>query len=141
MQSNKEITPLYNENGSLQGVYISANKWFEKEAELEALLFSKESAHSETKKSVLRAEPTKDWELFLSYWDFNYPVEKVVKCENCGAHTENWTEDEPKKFRLKAANIGGMVSFLCVKCKYRVTKKHFKDHICYECRPFTCKIR
>jgi hypothetical protein len=140
MFNNKEVQPLYNETGNLQGVFITATKWFECEKELESILFSQQAEHS-SPRSEPKAEPIKDWDSFLSYWDFNYPVEKIVKCDNCGAYTDDWTLDDPKKFRLKAANLGGMVSFLCLECQHRVTKKHFKDHICYECTPFTCKVR
>lgn len=137
---NKDVQPLYNEKGLLQGVFIAANKWFENKSELEAVLFSQGSAHPKAG-AGLNEEPLKDWETFLSYWDFNYPVEKIVQCKNCGSCTDDWTLDDPKKFRLKAANLGGLVSFLCVECQHRVTKKHFKDHICYECSPFTCQVK
>jgi len=136
----KEVQPLYNERGNLQGVYISANKWHKSKDELEAVLFPDETKNS-TAISRTKSEPTKDWELFLSYWDFNYPEEKKVECKNCGSHSEDWTLDSPRKFRLKSANLGGMVSFLCLDCRQRVTKKHFKDHICYECTPFGCNVK
>jgi hypothetical protein len=138
MFNQKLIQPLYNETGNLQGVFISASVWLERQDQLEAILFSGQIQDSGARNSI--PEPIKDWENFLCYWDFNYPVEKVVKCEHCGSHTEDWTSDDPKKFMLKAANIGGMVSFQCANCHYRVTKKHFKDHVCYECTPFTCKV-
>jgi hypothetical protein len=139
MMFNNAIQPLYNETGNLQGVFISAAIWTEHQNQLEAILFSQQSP--ESRSHPVKPEPIKDWEHFLSYWDFNYPVEKIVKCENCGSHTEDWTADDPKKFMLKAANLGGLVSFQCIECRHRVTKKHFKDHICYECKPFTCKVR
>ncbi|MFO7728282.1 MAG: hypothetical protein R6X11_08130 [Desulfonatronovibrio sp.] len=134
---NKQVQPLYNETGRLMGVFIAADKWFENEKDLEAILFPGQSSQSSPE---ARPEPVKDWEVFLSYWDFNYPEEKKVKCDNCGSNTEDWSQDNPRKFVLKAANIGGMVSFQCQQCSFRVTKKHFKDHICYECTPFTCKV-
>ncbi len=137
MLFNNDVQPLYSQTGNLLGVCISAKKWFENEAGLEAILFSQQSANPAEPK----AEPIQDWDKLLSYWDFRYPVEKIVKCNNCGAQTEDWTEDDPRKFTLKAANIGGLVSFLCNGCNYRVTKKHFKDHVCYECTPFNCQVR
>lgn len=137
MMFNNQVQPLYNETGKLMGVCIAADKWFENEKELEAILFPGQLSQGSAEAP---AEPLKDWDVFLSYWDFNYPEEKKVKCDNCGSSTEDWTQDDPRKFILKAANIGGMVSFQCQQCNYRVTKKHFKDHICYECTPFTCKV-
>lgn len=140
MISKKDVQPLYDETGTLQGVFISAHKWQENAPALEKILFSMTSS-APGKTDVIKPEPIKDWETFLSFWDFKYPLEKIVKCDNCGSHTNDWTEDDPKKFTLKAANIGGMVSFQCNCCAYRVTKKHFKDHIKYECSPMTCLIK
>lgn len=139
MFTKKDVQPLYDENGQLHGVYIKAAIWFKHESQLEAVLFPDEVARSKESKPM--AEPIADWEQFLSYWDFNYPMEKVVKCDNCGANTHDWTIDDPKKFTLKAANLGGLVSFKCNQCNYRVSKKHFKDHICYECTPFGCQVK
>lgn len=140
MFSKNNVQPFYNENGQLAGVFISATTWHEHEPELEEILFPDRPEASKSRKSMNK-EPMADWEKFISFWDFNYPFEKKVRCDNCGSSTEDWTTDDPKKFRLLAANLGGLVSFLCSECNYRVSKKHFKDHIHYECTPFTCNIK
>ncbi len=137
---NKEVQPLFEETGNLHGVYISASKWFENKNELESILFPQHGSNVDRRSGEM-PEPMKDWDNFFSYWDFNYPEEKNVLCKNCGSHTEDWTVDEPRKFKLKAANLGGQVSFQCQQCQCRVTKKHFKDHICYEYSPYTCAVK
>ncbi|WP_028573739.1 hypothetical protein [Desulfonatronovibrio hydrogenovorans] len=133
--TTKQVQPLYNQAGQLQGVFIPAEIWFKHENNLEKILFPEAVSQPE-----IPAEPINDWKQFLSFWDFNYPVEKGVKCDHCGCSTPDWTADDPKRFLLKAASLGGMVSFLCLECQYRVTKKHFKDHVVYECTPFTCRV-
>jgi DNA-directed RNA polymerase subunit RPC12/RpoP len=77
-----------------------------------------------------------DWELLKKYWDFQYAVDTDVFCENCGNTTENWEQDHPRKFYLKAASLGGLVTFQCAQCSARILKKHFKDSIKVELLPF-----
>lgn len=138
MFDTDSIQPVYNERGNLLGVYISAEVWLKHQTSLEAVLFAgSPGAHAAPAPEP--REPMSDWEQFLSFWDFNYPVEKVVKCDHCGESTQDWTADDPRKFVLKAASLGGLVAFQCANCSYRVSKKHFKDHICYECTPYTCQ--
>ncbi|MFW6177785.1 MAG: hypothetical protein ACOC43_05400, partial [Desulfohalobiaceae bacterium] len=74
-------------------------------------------------------EPLQDWELLLQHWDFKYPVSKEVSCEICGNQTQDWQKDSPRKFLLKAASLGGLVSFECLNCQARIIKKHFKDYV------------
>jgi len=81
-------------------------------------------------------EPLKDLELLAQYWDFPYPMPKDVHCTLCNAHTDDWQADEPRKFRLKSATLGGLVNFQCQGCQARILKKHFKKHVDVECRPF-----
>ncbi len=83
-----------------------------------------------------RPEPIKEWETLLAYWDFTYPPDYDVSCEHCGASTPNWQQDEPRKFRLRNANLGGLVTFQCQSCKSLVLKKHFKKHLTVECHPY-----
>jgi hypothetical protein len=82
-----------------------------------------------------RSEPISDWEELMAYWDFSYPIDYDVTCEHCGAHTDNWQKDSPRKFYLSAANLGGLVSFECQCCGSRIIKKHFEDTITTECNP------
>ncbi|GAB7079462.1 hypothetical protein [Megalodesulfovibrio paquesii] len=82
------------------------------------------------------AEPLKDWETLLQYWDFAYPPDRVVTCGNCGVATDDWMADEPRKFKLKAATFSGLVNFECLHCRARILKRHFKDKYKFEFKPF-----
>ncbi len=135
MNSKISVQPFYSETGQLTGVWIPAEVWLKHQDELEKILLQQE------KKSALPAEPLNEWKNFLMYWDFNYPVEKKVVCSGCGSTTEDWTQDDPKKFHLRNASLGGLVAFLCLGCQSRVTKKHFKDQILYECSDLSCKVK
>ncbi|WP_144284109.1 hypothetical protein [Megalodesulfovibrio gigas] len=84
-------------------------------------------------------EPMADWEALLQYWDFAYPPDRVVVCDHCGARSEDWLTDEPRKFTLKAAAFSGLVNFECQQCQARVLKRHFKDKYKFECKPFTVR--
>jgi len=84
----------------------------------------------------VRPEPIADWETLLAYWDFTYPPSFEVRCDNCGQSTPDWSKDDPRKFRLRAANLGGLVTFQCQSCKALVLKKHFKKHVTVECKPY-----
>jgi len=137
----KDIQGFYNEQGDLLGVYISARLWHKISTDVHPILERalKEISQAKAKKEDeldTSQEPLEDWENFLKFWDFRYPVEKKVICQCCGNQTENWQEDYPRKFILTAANLGGLVSFFCTKCKARVIKRHFKDKIVYETTPF-----
>lgn len=85
---------------------------------------------------VCEPEPLEDWRTLLAIWDFKYPVDLDVACAICGNASPDWEHDEPRKFRLCAANMGGLVTFRCLSCKARIMKRHFDDEIQVECRPF-----
>ena len=84
-------------------------------------------------------EPLADLELLKQHWDFLYPVDTDVSCEFCGASTHDWAKDDPRKFMLKAASLGGLVSYECLSCKARIQKMHFKREIRVECKPYKAK--
>jgi len=81
-------------------------------------------------------EPLADWEGLVQTWDFVYPVDLDVAC-TCGNASADWRHDEPRKFWLLAANMGGLVTFRCLACQSRILKRHFDDAIVVEVRPFT----
>lgn len=84
-------------------------------------------------------EPMSDYDLLVKYWDLRYDLPTDVSCEICGSSSANWQADEPRTFILRAANMGGLLSFQCVFCKARVTKRHFKDKVTVTCIPqVTC---
>jgi hypothetical protein len=128
------VQPLYQRNGDLYAVMLSPQAWALVQDVVRPVLEKQAAAEAPEPK-----EPIRDWETLKEYWDFKYPVEQEVHCDHCGCETVDWEQDEPRKFRLKAANMGGQVSFLCLNCSSRVIKRHFKDHISFECRPCTEK--
>lgn len=81
-------------------------------------------------------EPIQDWRDLVQCWDFKYPVDHDVNCELCGNATSAWELDEPRRFVLTAANLGGLVAFRCLGCGAKIIKRHFKDSIKVETRPF-----
>lgn len=83
----------------------------------------------------LPPEPIQDWRDLVAFWDFKYPVDLDVRC-SCGNQTDDWEHDEPRKFHLTAANLGGLVAFRCLKCQAKVIKRHFKDEVTVEIKPF-----
>lgn len=125
----KDLQKFYDEKGNLQAVLISAALWERVRNYLPEV--------DDEKKQVPREfpEPLNDWEQLKDYWDFQYPVCTDVVCDNCGNATSDWENDTPRKFKLRAANIGGQVGFECTSCGARVLKRHFKDHMAFECRP------
>lgn len=120
------VQTLYSGSGERAGVYIPADLWAEVEADvLPYLQAGLERLHGPKH----QAEPMQDWELLVNNWDFQYPVDREVVCAHCGSSTPNWQEDAPRKFRLKAASLGGLVVFECRGCRARVSKRHFKDGV------------
>ncbi len=124
----ESVTQLYDNKGNFLGVMISAELWNKTKHTIAPVL----AAASEVKPKI-RPEPLHDWESLKLYWDFRYPVNLQVHCDICENATEDWEQDDPRKFRLIACNIGGLVRFQCQKCQGTVTKRHFKDKIQSTC--------
>lgn len=122
------LTKLYDQKNELFGVLLSPELWEEAKSLILPLL-EKNAAQEEA------PEPVKDWNMLLDYWDFQYPPDTKVECEQCGNVTEDWMNPVGKTFRLKAANLGGLVNFQCLKCQSRIIKRHFKDNYRFECHP------
>ena len=127
------ITLYYDAHGTLLMVVLEGDLWRKIGAEVEHLAAASSEKPAE---EPVRPEPVADWESLLQFWDFKYPPDYDVTCEACGNSTENWREDEPRKFRLTAANLGGLVSFRCQQCRAKVIKRHFKKNIVSETLPF-----
>ncbi len=127
--SNDHITELFDKDGNLIGCLLTADIW----ASIKPTVLKTLGIQEKPEK---RPEPISDWETLKEYWDFPYPVDTDVHCEQCGASTENWELDEPRKFRLSSANLAGLVSFTCQQCRAKITKKHFKDSIKVEIQPY-----
>lgn len=129
---------LFDADGQLRGVHISPELWTRLKERflptLEAALYELDPACRP--KPLERPEPMDEWETLLQYWDFTYPPDYDVTCEHCGATTTDWRQDDPRKFRLTNANLGGLVTFQCQTCKALILKKHFKKHLTVECHPY-----
>lgn len=128
MAHSDHFLPLYDNSGALYAVMLSATLWSRNRHRLESLILGM----LEEMEPTIKAEPLHEWEEFKTYWDFAYPFCADVTCGNCGARTDDWTKDPAKPFRLKSAQLGGLVVFHCNACGATVRKKHFKDHICFE---------
>lgn len=134
----EHFQPLYDQDKKLVGVWLSPELWAKAEALVSPAL-DKALAELSPKQEPILPEPMKDWEMLAQYWDFQYPMPSDVHCDLCGNATEDWRKDEPRKFLLRSANLGGLVNFQCQACRARVIKKHFKKHVDVECRPFVEK--
>lgn len=132
---------LYDAAGTLRGVRLSPELWNAVKNGVQPVL---ERALRRLDPNFRPApeekpEPMGEWETLLAYWDFTYPPDYDVTCEHCGATTADWRQDDPRKFRLRTASLGGLVTFQCQTCKSLVLKKHFKKHLTVECQPFVDK--
>lgn len=127
------ITKLYDNKGKLIGVLLSPEAWEVARDKVMPAFGEGEPKQEE------RPEPLDDWETLKQYWDYSYPVDTDVHCDICGSDTKDWTLDEPRRFRLCAANLGGLVTFQCQQCKAKVVKRHFKDQILTETKPYQDK--
>jgi len=138
--NTRDMIHLHDANGIFVGVFISPELWEKTRAELIPIL---EAASIGNDASAIAPppapEPLADWEMLLTYWDFKYPPSYDLTCEHCGAHTDDWRADEPRTFRLTAANLGGLATFCCQSCQSKIIKRHFKKHVSVECRPFVEK--
>lgn len=122
-------THLFTSTGQFLGVFIPASMWDNLDKKIQASIVPLQTMDSDLK------EPLADWEHLLRIWDFPYPVDTDVLCESCGSSTLNWQHDQPRRFTLKAASIGGLVAFECARCRSRIRKNHFKDGIEVTCTP------
>jgi DNA-directed RNA polymerase subunit RPC12/RpoP len=126
-----QINELFDKDGNLIGALLTAEAWTAVRDQVMTALGVQDAPAVPEK-----PEPTADWEMLTQYWDFPYPVDMDVACEHCGSKTENWSEDDPRLFRLTSANLAGLVAFKCMNCQAKVVKKHFKDEIVTECTPY-----
>lgn len=124
-----QLIHLHDSSGKFLGVFIPDTIWDQLELRVKNALQALNVAPTPIK------EPIADWETLKKIWDFPYPVDTDVHCTLCGNSTDNWEQDAPRKFFLKAAGLGGLVAFECGQCHARVRKNHFKDAIEVVCTP------
>lgn len=125
------VVHLHDPQGRLYGVLLSPQIWAAVQHTMTPLL----DQALERMYPTARPEPIADWQMFKDYWDFKYPFCADVHCDACGAVTDDWEHDPRHPFLLRNATLSGMLVFGCVQCGASVRKKHFKDHICFECTP------
>jgi hypothetical protein len=123
----QDILYLYDAHGTLHGVQLPKALWERAKPHL--------LKDIEPQPVVDTPEPTEAWEEFKQYWDFKYPFCADVKCLNCGARCDDWEHDPALQFKLRNANIGGLLVFHCTVCGAVIRKKHFKDHMVFEMTP------
>ncbi|MDP2848495.1 MAG: hypothetical protein Q8O35_09910 [Humidesulfovibrio sp.] len=125
-----EFQELFDAKGQPVGALLGPEAWaFVRETVL--------SRFAPTERTTIDVEePMQDWRDLVQYWDFKYPVDHDVCCGHCGNTTDAWELDEPRKFILTVANLGGLVTFRCVACQSKILKRHFKDVIKVETKPY-----
>lgn len=123
------IVHAFDAQGNPLGVFIPFAVWEQLDQHIRQALDAPNKQLQQIK------EPIDDWEMLVSCWDFPYPVDTDVACQVCENQTQDWKQDSPRKFHLKAANLGGLVSFECCSCQARIRKNHFKDAIEVTCTP------
>jgi len=133
--SERPYAILHDAQGEPFGVFISAALWAEVQAQVLPVL-QQAAGEPDQEPKELFPEPLGDWNDLVALWDLPYPLERTVACGHCGAATDDWQADAPRLFRLKACNLGGLVSFECQQCRARVTKRHFKDGVKVQTAPF-----
>ncbi len=131
---------LHDASQTFVGVFIGPELWARtKDAILPILEAAGQEPTDAASPATPPAEPLADFETLLAYWDFAYPPAYDLACAQCGAKTEDWRKDEPRKFRLTSANLGGQTSFCCLACRSKIIKRHFKKHVSVDCLPFVDK--
>lgn len=119
----KDIVHLYDAEGNLVGVQLSADLWRKVEPFIKMPENGKQS------------DDLNAFEDFLRFWDFRYEYEPSVECPLCSSSTPDWRTDNDHPFRLKNANIGGLLVFHCENCGATIRQKYFKDHMAVEASP------
>ena len=123
-----EFQEIFDESGAPLGAILGPEAW---EMVREDVL-----ARFAPAPKLEATEPMQDWRDLVQFWGFSYPVDIDCHCPLCGNQTDDWEHDEPRKFILTAANLGGLVAFRCLGCKAKVLKRHFKDVIKVDATPF-----
>ena len=134
LTSKGQYLSLHDMHGKILGVFIESELWNRCKQDILPIL--EKATETEPALPQQQPEPMRDWESLLEYWDFTYPPSYELSCEQCGATTADWRADQPRKFWLTAANLGGLAAFQCLNCQARIIKRHFKKHTSVECRPF-----
>ena len=130
MKIENQIQELYDQEQNLNVVLISPELW----AKVKDHVLAEAGLEDEVCEEP--AEPIEQWEMLIKLWDFDYPVNQEAHCDHCGAKTDDFLADDPRKFLITSANMAGLLSLRCQNCNSKITKRHFKDHIDEKTYPF-----
>lgn len=128
MNTHPEFQEIFDKSGNALGAILGPEAW--------AMVREAVLNRYAPPKPLTAGEPLQDWLDLVQFWDFKYPVDHDVACPLCGNASENWQHDEPRRFVLTAANLGGLVAFRCLGCQAKIIKRHFKDEIVVDAKPF-----
>lgn len=131
LQSSEHIHYVTNAQGELTSVQLSPSLW----ERVKLRVLAVESSLHDAENPYSRPEPLEAVEELKQYWDFTYPYAPDVRCNHCGSATMDWEHDPNHPFHLNNANFAGLMVFRCKNCGSTVRKKHFKNHIAFECTP------
>lgn len=135
-ESLAHISYTIDAQGELVSVQISAALW----DRVKTRVLMAEQSLLIADNPYARPEPIAAVEELKAYWDFTYPYTPDVRCEHCGTATMDWENDPNHPFHLNNANFAGLLVFRCKNCGSTVRKKHFKDHVKFECSPVDTTI-
>ncbi len=135
MDTKSDILYLCNAQGEPQAVQLPFQVWNQIESRVMPMVREALGKSAQPEEEPLPPEPMTDWQTLTEYWGFKYPVNTEVHCDLCANRTEDWTKDEPRKFWLRACNLGGLLRYQCLNCQAMVTKRLYKDKITFEVKP------
>lgn len=127
--SEKHVLYVVDAHAQCEAVQISPALW----AVVEKHVLASASRLTGGDDPFARPEPLAALEELKAYWDFPFPYEPHVHCDACHVKTDNWEADPAHPFHLVNANLGGLLVFRCRSCRSTIRKKHFRDHIVFEC--------
>lgn len=129
------VQDVYDKQGNLLGIFLSREVWEMVGERIRPILEEVMQDNTASRQERDIPEPMDDWKMLKKSWDFKYDLTNYVYCENCGNETNDWEQDDPRRFKLSAANLGGLVAFTCTNCRAKIIKQHFKDHIKVDTKP------
>lgn len=125
MSSESRILRLYDESGNLQAVQIPSMLWSKIERRVMEIISPPQPT----------LENMEEFKALMASWDYTYPYIPRVACPACGAESADWQADNPRRFRLKCGNVGGLLVFHCENCGATIRHKYYKRHMEVEHTP------
>ena len=132
--TKNHVLYLVTHEGHCQSVQLSMELW----AVVEKQVLSAVEKLTADEDPFSKEQPLDKLAELKTYWDFHYPYEAHVHCDNCHASTDSWEDDPLHPFHLTNANFAGLLVFRC-RCGATVRKKHFHKKSVLECSPPSAK--